>query len=87
MSNLSDWVVVFDLDDTLWGGTIAEDNIKDIKLGNMNPEGEAFQNFQELLKNVKYFHPNPIQSHVFVACHVCANRGSTRCRIGKAATK
>ena len=43
--------IFVDLDDTLWGGTIAEDSFKDIKLGNMNPEGEAFQNFQGLLKN------------------------------------
>lgn len=43
--------IFVDLDDTLWGGTVAEDNIKDIKLGNMNAEGEAFQNFQKLLKN------------------------------------
>ena len=42
--------IFVDLDDTLWGGTIAEDNYNQIKLGNMSSEGEAFQNFQELLK-------------------------------------
>tara|TARA_Y100001970_G_C14166027_1_gene821347 strand:+ start:89 stop:1675 length:1587 start_codon:yes stop_codon:yes gene_type:complete len=43
--------IFVDLDDTLWGGTIAEDDAKEIKLGNMSAEGEAFQNFQELLRN------------------------------------
>jgi FkbH-like protein len=43
--------IFVDLDDTLWGGTIAEDDLKKIKLGNMSSEGEAFQDFQMLLKN------------------------------------
>ena len=43
--------LVLDLDDTLWGGTIGEDGIKGIKLGNTFP-GSSFMNFQKSILNL-----------------------------------
>ena len=40
--------VVVDLDNTLWGGVIAEQGVQGIRLG-AGPQGEAFVAFQELL--------------------------------------
>jgi FkbH-like protein len=45
---LSAKAVVVDLDNTLWGGVIAEDGLEGIRLGD-GPEGEAFVAFQEYL--------------------------------------
>lgn len=38
--------IVLDLDDTLWGGTIGEDGVRGIVLGQGDPAGEAFRDFQ-----------------------------------------
>lgn len=46
---LSAKCVVVDLDNTLWGGVIAEDGLAGIKLGAGNPAGEAFVAFQRHL--------------------------------------
>lgn len=40
--------VIVDLDNTLWGGVIAEDGLEGIRLGD-GPEGEAFVAFQDYL--------------------------------------
>jgi FkbH-like protein len=45
---LSSKCVVLDLDNTLWGGVIAEDGLAGIKLGG-NAQGEAYVAFQEYL--------------------------------------
>ena len=43
--------IVLDLDNTLWGGVIGEDGLGGIKLGQGDPVGKAFHEFQkELLK-------------------------------------
>ncbi|PSO14985.1 hypothetical protein C7G42_29190 [Bradyrhizobium sp. MOS003] len=42
-------VLVLDLDQTLWGGLIAEDGIEGIELGDSSPRGEAFKAFQKYL--------------------------------------
>ncbi len=44
--------LVLDLDNTLWGGVIAEDGLAGIRLGN-GVEGEAFVAFQEYLLRLK----------------------------------
>ncbi len=49
---LSRKCLVLDLDNTLWGGVIAEDGLAGIKLGN-GVDGEAFVAFQEYLLKLK----------------------------------
>ncbi|HMW84945.1 MAG TPA: HAD-IIIC family phosphatase [Nitrospira sp.] len=49
---LSRKCLVLDLDNTLWGGVIAEEGLAGIKLG-QGPEGEAFVAFQEYLLKLK----------------------------------
>ncbi len=49
---LSRKCLVLDLDNTLWGGVIAEDGLAGIKLG-QGVEGEAFVAFQEYLLKLK----------------------------------
>jgi FkbH-like protein len=44
--------VVLDLDNTLWGGVIADDGIEGLALGN-GPDGEAFVDFQKYLLALK----------------------------------
>ena len=46
-------VIALDLDDTLWGGEIAEIGKEKIILGGTNPEGEAFVEFQKTLLRLK----------------------------------
>lgn len=41
---------VLDLDNTLWGGVIGDDGIENIVLGPETPEGEAYVEFQQYLK-------------------------------------
>jgi FkbH-like protein len=50
---LSRKCLVLDLDNTLWGGVIAEDGLAGIKLGN-GVDGEAFVAFQEYLLKLKH---------------------------------
>ena len=45
--------IVLDLDNTLWGGTIADDGIEKIQLGEETPVGEAYRDFQKYLKSLK----------------------------------
>lgn len=44
---------VLDLDNTLWGGVIGEDGVNNIKLGQEEPYGQAFTEFQKYLKEQK----------------------------------
>lgn len=41
---------VLDLDNTLWGGVIGDDGVENIILGPETPEGEAYVEFQQYLK-------------------------------------
>ena len=45
--------LVLDLDNTLWGGVIGDDGLHGIKLGQGQPEGEAFEQFQTYVKALK----------------------------------
>lgn len=45
-------VIVFDLDNTVWGGMIGEDGVTGIALG-ASVEGEAYKSFQYYLKSLK----------------------------------
>lgn len=49
LRGLSKKVVVLDLDNTLWGGTIGDDGLDGIVLGQGNGTGEAFAAFQTYL--------------------------------------
>lgn len=46
-------LVVCDLDNTLWGGIIGDDGIEGVKLGGIDPVGEAFVDFQKYLLSLK----------------------------------
>jgi FkbH-like protein len=45
--------LVLDLDNTLWGGVIGDDGLGGIRLGQGNPEGEAYLEFQKYVKNLR----------------------------------
>lgn len=47
---LSNKVLVLDLDNTLWGGTIGDDGLDNIVLGSGSADGEAFVAFQRFCK-------------------------------------
>lgn len=46
-------VLVVDLDNTLWGGVVAEDGIEGIELGDTSPRGEAFKAFQAYVASLQ----------------------------------
>lgn len=46
-------VLVLDLDNTLWGGILAEDGIDGIELGDISARGEAFKAFQKSILSLK----------------------------------
>jgi FkbH-like protein len=46
-------VLALDLDNTLWGGVVADDGMEGIELGDTSPRGEAFKAFQKYLKSLK----------------------------------
>jgi FkbH-like protein len=46
-------VLVTDLDNTLWGGVLADDGLEGIELGSTSPRGEAFRAFQQFLHSLK----------------------------------
>jgi FkbH-like protein len=46
-------VLVLDLDNTLWGGVVAEDGLEGIELGDTSPRGEAFKAFQKYIASLK----------------------------------
>jgi FkbH-like protein len=46
-------VLVLDLDNTLWGGVVAEDGLAGIELGDTSPRGESFKAFQRYIISLK----------------------------------
>jgi len=46
-------VLVTDLDNTLWGGILADDGLEGIEIGDTSPRAEAFKGFQLFLKALK----------------------------------
>ncbi len=46
-------VLVLDLDNTLWGGVVADDGLEGIELGDTSPRGEAFKAFQKYIAALK----------------------------------
>ncbi len=46
-------VLVLDLDNTLWGGVIADDGLEGIELGDTSARGEAFKAFQRSIAALK----------------------------------
>jgi FkbH-like protein len=46
-------VLVLDLDNTLWGGVIADDGLEGIEVGDTSPRGEAFKAFQKYIISLK----------------------------------
>jgi FkbH-like protein len=46
-------VLVLDLDNTLWGGVIADDGMEGIEIGDTSPRGEAFKAFQRYIASLK----------------------------------
>jgi len=46
-------VLVLDLDNTLWGGVIAEDGLEGIEIGDTSARGEAFKAFQTYIASLK----------------------------------
>jgi len=46
-------VLVLDLDNTLWGGVVADDGLEGIELGDTSPRGEAFKAFQKDIVSLK----------------------------------
>lgn len=46
-------VLVLDLDNTLWGGVVADDSMEGIELGDTSPRGEAFKAFQKYIVSLK----------------------------------
>ena len=46
-------VLVLDLDNTLWGGTVADDGLAGIEVGDTTARGEAFKAFQKYILSLK----------------------------------
>jgi FkbH-like protein len=46
-------VLVLDLDNTLWGGVVADDGLDGIEIGDTSPRGEAFKAFQRYIASLK----------------------------------
>jgi FkbH-like protein len=46
-------VLVLDLDNTLWGGVVADDGLEGIEIGDTSPRGEAFKAFQRAVAALK----------------------------------
>jgi FkbH-like protein len=46
-------LLIFDLDNTLWGGVVGEDGLGGIRLGPPSSIGERYQEFQQYLKAMK----------------------------------
>ena len=44
---------MLDLDNTLWGGVVADDGIEGIEIGDTSPRGEAFKAFQKYIATLK----------------------------------
>ena len=46
-------LIILDLDDTLWGGSVGDVGLEGIRLGGHDPTGEAFADFQAALRALK----------------------------------
>ena len=46
-------LLALDLDNTLWGGIVGDDGVEGIKIGQENPQGQVYFDFQEYCKNLK----------------------------------
>jgi FkbH-like protein len=46
-------LLALDLDNTLWGGEVAEDGLEGIEIGDTSPRGEAFKAFQKFVLTLK----------------------------------
>jgi len=46
-------ILVLDLDDTLWGGTLGDDGYDNITIDNETPQGKVFFDFQKIILNLK----------------------------------
>lgn len=46
-------VLVLDLDNTVWGGVVADDGLEGLELGDTSPRGEAFKAFQKYIVSLK----------------------------------
>jgi FkbH-like protein len=46
-------LLILDLDNTLWGGVVADDGIEGIEIGDTSPRGEAFKAFQKYIVSLK----------------------------------
>ena len=46
-------LIVLDLDNTLWGGIIGDDGLKNLKIGDDTPEGRVFTEIQSYFKMLK----------------------------------
>jgi FkbH-like protein len=53
MRSPSKKVLVCDLDNTLWGGVVADDGLEGIDIGDTSPRGEAFKAFQRYILSLK----------------------------------
>lgn len=53
MQNLTRKCLVLDLDNTLWGGIVGEDGPLGVKVGQDDPEGEAYYDFQRKIRSLK----------------------------------
>ncbi len=47
-------VLILDLDNTLWGGVVADDGLEGIEIGDTSPRGEAFKAFQKCIASMKH---------------------------------
>mgnify|MGYP000943169922 FL=1 len=45
--------IALDLDNTIWGGVIGDDGVNGIKIGSETALGEAYEDFQKYIKNLK----------------------------------
>ena len=45
--------IALDLDNTLWGGVIGDDGVNGIKIGSETAIGEAYEDFQKYIKDIK----------------------------------
>jgi FkbH-like protein len=46
-------LLLLDLDNTLWGGVVGDDGYENLRLGGIDPVGEAFKDFQKEIKALK----------------------------------
>lgn len=65
--------LILDLDNTLWGGIIADDGLENIKLGLDSPEGMIFYDFQKYIKGL---------SRLGISLNVCSKNEEDAAYLG-----